>query len=156
MIYGKIGDFEAMGLTSLGDAVVHSVAWIRNLPADPAEGRYTLDEDGLSALVLRYTTGDASQSRFETHRSYVDLQYTLAGAEAIDWAPRDTLTDDGVYDTANEVLFHRPGTVFGTVVKTAGYFSIFTPVDAHRPKIRVAGVSDVFKLVVKIPVGRFY
>lgn len=155
MIYGKLCDFESMGLASLSETVARSVAWIRALPADPAEGRYVLWQDDIYALVLRYNTGDAAGSRFETHRKYVDLQYTLAGAEVIDWAPRGTLSNDGDYDATKDLLFHHPGPVFGRVLKSAGYFSIHTPVDAHRPKIRAEGADQVFKLVVKIPVGLF-
>lgn len=100
MIYGKLTDFEAMGLNSLGETVARSVEWIRNLPAEPKEGRHALWEDGIYALVLRYATGGAAEPRFETHRKYVDLQYTLAGSETIEWAPRDSLANDGDYDAA--------------------------------------------------------
>lgn len=155
MIYGKLNDFEAMGLTSLGETVARSVDWIRSLPAEPREGRHALWDDEIYALVLRYTTGDAAESRFETHRKYVDLQYTLAGSETIEWAPRDSLATDGDYDAAKDLLFHQPGPGFGRVVKAAGFFSIYTPVDAHRGKIRAAGFESAFKLVVKIPVHRF-
>jgi len=155
MIYGKLSDFESMGLASLGETVVRSVAWIRALPAEPAEGRYALWQNDIYALVLRYSTGDAAESRYETHRKYVDLQCTLAGSEAIEWAPRATLANDGDYDSEKDLLFHKPGPALGSVVKAAGFFSIYTPVDAHRPKIRVEGFESVFKLVVKIPIGRF-
>lgn len=144
-----------MGLASLGETTLHSVAWIRNLPVDLQEGRYVLDEDGLYAVVMRYATGDAADSRFETHRKYVDLQYTLAGSETMEWAPRGTLANDGEYDAEKDLLFHRSGSALGRVIKAAGFFSIYTPVDAHRGKIRAAGFESVFKLVVKIPVGRF-
>jgi len=156
MIYGKLDDFESMGLVALGGTVLRSVAWIRNLPADPEEGRYALDGDGLYALVLRYATADVAECRFETHRSHVDLQYTLAGSEVIHWAPRGTLADDGEYDAGKDRLFHRDGPVCGHLVKGAGFFSIHTPADAHRPKVRAEGFGSVFKLVVKIPVNRFF
>ena len=155
MIYGKLSDFEAMGLASLGETVTRSVAWIRNLPADPAEGRHALWADDVYALVLRYATGDAAESRFETHRKYVDLQYTLAGSETIEWAPRESLRNDGEYVAGKDLLFHHPGPIFGRAVKAAGFFSIYTPVDAHRGKIRADGFESAFKLVVKIPVSRF-
>jgi len=156
MICGKLNDFETMGLVALGGTMSRSVAWIRNLPAEPKEGRHALWDDRIYALVLRYTTGDAADSRFETHRNYVDLQYTLAGAETIDWAPRASLANDGDYDAERDLLFHHPGPVYGSAVKAAGYFSIYTPVDAHRCKIRAAGFASVFKLAVKIPVDRFF
>lgn len=155
MIYGKLDDYEAMGLTSIGDAAARSVAWIRGLPANPQVGRFALDGDRIYAVVLRYDTVRPEQSRFETHRRYVDLQYTLAGTEAIEWSPRDALANDGEYDPEKDLLFHQPGPVFGTTINAPGCFSIYTPVDAHRPAIRVNGSDFVFKLVVKIGVEQF-
>lgn len=155
MIYGKLDDYESMGLASLGVAAARAVAWIRNLPADPPEGRFVLDGENMYAIVVRYTTGSPAESRFETHRKYVDLQYTLAGSETIEWAPRESLANDGDYDAEKDLLFHQPGPALGNVVKAAGFFSIYTQVDAHRPKIRVEGFESVFKLVVKIPIDRF-
>ncbi len=155
MFYGRLDDFEAMGLVALGETLVRSVAWIRNLPAEPKEGRYALDDDGLYALVMSYTTVGAAECRFETHRKYVDLQYTLAGSEVIHWAPRGALANDGEYNVEKDLLLHRDGPVCGHLVKAAGFFSIYTPVDAHRQKIRAEGFESVFKLVVKIPVDRF-
>ena len=155
MIYGKLKDFENMGLVSLGETLVHAVAWIRMLSSEPQEGRYALWNDDIYALILRYSTGLAEDSRFETHRKYVDLQYTLNGAEIIDWAPRDSLGKDGDYDDDKDVLFHHAGPVLGSVTNAAGFFSIYTPVDAHRPKIHALGFENVFKLVVKIPVNLF-
>ncbi len=133
---------------------MQTVAWIRSLPANPKEGRYTLDEAGLYALVLSYDTGPARSSRFETHRKYADLQYTVSGAESIDWAPRESLAFDGDYDAEKDLLFHRAGPAFARVVNAAGFFSFYTPVDAHRPKIRTTDHTSVLKVVVKIPVAR--
>ena len=152
MICGKLSDFETMRLAPLGGAVIQAVAWIRNLPANPKEGRYPLDGNGLYALVLSYKTGPARSSRYETHRKYADLQYTMTGAEGIDWAPRESLAPDGEYNAEKDLLFHRPGPAFGRVVNAAGFFSFYTPVDAHRPKIRIADHAGVLKVVVKIPV----
>ena len=144
-----------MGLNALGETVSRAVAWIRALPAEPAEGRHPLWEPDLYALILSYPTGAPAESRFETHRNYVDLQYTLAGAEIIEWAPRGSLANDGGYEADRDVLFHQPGPAFCRILKSAGYFSIHTPLDAHRPKIKAEGSDRVFKLVVKIPVRLF-
>jgi YhcH/YjgK/YiaL family protein len=153
MLYGKLDDFEAMGLRSLGGAISRSIDWIRELPANPEEGRYELGRKKIYALVMSYATVDPAKARFETHRKHVDLQYSLQGGEVIEWAARESLARDGGYDPDKDVQFHRAGQALGRIVKTAGYFSIFTPVDAHRPKIRTAGFGSVTKVVVKIPVG---
>jgi YhcH/YjgK/YiaL family protein len=154
MICGKLNDFEAMHLVSLGSAIVQAVTWIRNLPAGVKEGRYPLEDDGLYALVLSYATGPEHAARFETHRRYADLQYTVAGAEGIDWAPRASLACDGHYSEEKDLLYHQPGPAFSRVINAAGFFSFYTPVDAHRPMIRLADHPRVLKVVVKIPVSR--
>lgn len=154
MIFGQLSDFEAMHPAAPGGAMAQAVGWIRSLPPEPAEGRYPLDANGLYALVLSYDTGPEEASRFETHRRYTDLQYTLAGAEAIDWAPRGSLARDGEYSEEKDLLLHRAGPPLARVVNAAGFFSFFAPVDAHRPMIRLAGHTRVLKVVVKIPVVR--
>lgn len=153
MIFGKLDDFEAMGLESLGGAVWRSIEWIRKLPANASEGRYRLGQSRIHALVMRCATVDPARAQFESHRRFVDLHYTMDGGEVIEWAPRDSLEDSGPYHSRRDVQIHQPGSVRGRVVMTAGYFALITPIEAHRPKVRAAGFGHVAKLVLKIPVG---
>ncbi|MCW5548213.1 MAG: YhcH/YjgK/YiaL family protein [Opitutaceae bacterium] len=155
MICGRLCDFEALGLDACGPAIQRAVAWIRTLPEEPVEGAVALEE-GMHALVLRCPTFEQATGRFETHRRHVDLQYTLAGCEALEWAPRAVLTEDGAYHPEKDVLFYQAGFAAGRIVASPGYFSIFTPWDAHRGGIRSdPSCGEVLKLVVKIPVGDF-
>jgi biofilm protein TabA len=156
MIYGKLTDFESLLPGRPSGAVVQALAWIRSLPAEPAEGRYELDPaTGLYAMVMRYETVAPDASRFETHRRAVDLQYTLAGAEGIEWAHAADLTPAGPFDDEKDLQFYLPGTPRALVENRPGFFSLYTPTDAHRPKIHLPGDHDVFKLVVKIPLAAF-
>lgn len=155
MISGRLDDFEALGLGVLGAATWRAVAWIRSLPAQPAMAGADLGGD-MHARILRYRTGEAAAARFESHRRFVDLQYTLDGCEILEWSPRAALNPDGDYDAATDLLYHHPGPVAGRNVAGPGYFSIFTPLDAHRGGIQTgAGAAEVCKLVVKIPVAEF-
>lgn len=155
MISGRLDDFEALGLDVLGAATRRAVDWIRSLSVQPAVGEVDLGGE-VSGRILRYRTGDAAASRFESHRRFVDLQYTLAGCEVLEWSPRAALGPDGDYDAGGDLLFHQPDMVMGRIVAGAGCFTIFTPLDAHRGGIR-DGLFDgeVCKLVVKIPVAEF-
>lgn len=156
MIYGKLTDFESLlpGLPSA--SVKQSLAWIRALGESPKEGRYDLDpKTGLYAMVMSYETVAPEQSRFESHQRAVDLQYTLAGYEGIEWAHSSDLQPDGGYDTEKDLQFYLPGKPQGFVENRPGYFSIYVPSDAHRPKVRLEGATKVFKLVVKIPLAAY-
>ena len=122
--------------------------WLRALPADLAPGEYELRGRDQYVSVQEYATLPAAEARFESHRHYVDLQYTIAGAEAIDWLPRQELVPEGVF--ANDVQFWQPPTgPLSQLVQTAGRFVIFDPEDAHRPKVAVPGFPRVRKLVIK-------
>jgi len=155
MICGRLFDFEALGLDQLGQATRRAVAWIRSLPAQPAEGAFDLGDD-VRALILRYPTTPVATGRFETHRRYVDLQYTISGAETLEWIPRASLVADGTYDERKDLVFYHGKEPAGSLVAMPGVFSIFTPLDAHRGGIRTGtGTTEVLKLVVKVPVAAF-
>ena len=122
--------------------------WLRALPAGAALGTHEIIGRDLSASVQEYDTLDRSAARFESHRQHVDLQYTLAGTEGIDWCPRGELQPDGPF--RDDVQFWLPpATPFVTLVNAPGRFAVFFPSDAHRPKVRLAD-PHVRKLVIKV------
>lgn len=152
MIYGILTDFEKLIPGPPSQAVARSLEWLRSLPDAPECGRYELDEStGLYAMIMRYDTVTAEESRYESHRNVVDLQYTLQGGEGIEWAHTEDLAADGAYDLERDLQFYLPGNAYGFVKNLPGYFSIYVGTDAHRPKIRIPGHEDVYKAVVKIP-----
>jgi biofilm protein TabA len=156
MIYGKLSDLEKLVPGTLPEVVTRSLSWLRGLPASPEIGRYELDEStGLYAMVMRYDTVSAEDSRYESHRRAVDLQYTIEGGEGIEWAHTGDLAADGDYDTERDLQFYVPGESSALVKNLPGCFSIYVPTDAHRPKIQIPGHVDVFKAVVKIPLLAF-
>lgn len=122
--------------------------WLRAMPLDLPLGEYELRGRDQYVSVQEYSTLTSADARFESHERYVDLQYTLHGAEAIDWLPRHELVPDGPF--ANDVQFWQPPTrPLSQLVQTSGRFVIFFPEDAHRPKIAVHGFPIVRKLVIK-------
>jgi YhcH/YjgK/YiaL family protein len=156
MIYGKLDEFESLVPGQLGPALLASLEWLRSLPERPPIGRYELDEStGLYAMVMEYETVSPEQSRYESHRRAVDLQYTLSGGEGIEWAHSSRLVPSEPFDEDRDLQFYQPGPADAFVSNLPGCFSIYIPTDAHRPKIRVPGHTSVFKAVVKIPVTVF-
>lgn len=118
------------------------------MPADIGLGEYELRGRDQFVSVQEYETLEAGRARFESHERYVDLQYTIEGAEQIDWIPRSELSPDGSF--ANDVQFWLPPSgALTSIVQSTGRFSIFYPEDAHRPKVHVPGIHRVKKLVVK-------
>jgi len=103
----------------------------------------------LFALIQRYVTRPVTESSWEAHRRYIDLQYLVAGSEQIGYAPLEQLAA-GPYDAGRDLLaLHGEGS---WLTLHAGNFMLLFPHDAHRPCVSVAAPAEVFKVVVKIAV----
>ena len=104
--------------------------------------------------VHEYETLPREECRFEHHHHTVDLQYIISGGERIDWAPAWELEPDGDYLEHKDFQYllppAGPADELSNIHLTAGYFAIFFPADAHRPKISDGVHKGVYKAVVKI------
>jgi len=109
--------------------------------------------------VHEYDTIARDECRFEHHHHTVDLQYIIDGGECIDWAPAWELKSDGDYLEDKDFQYlHTPITQdkeFSILKMRAGYFAIFYPTDAHRPKVYDGLNQRVYKAVVKIDTSAF-
>ena len=50
---------------------------------------------------------------FEAHRRYIDIQFVVAGQEAIRFAPASAMKTTEPYDAAKDVEFFEPTAQFG-------------------------------------------
>jgi YhcH/YjgK/YiaL family protein len=129
-----------------------AISWLRDLPADVPLGLQEIIGRDMYVSVQEYDTKDRNAARFESHRRHIDLQYTLAGTEVIDWLPVPALNPDGPFDSDKDFQFYSAVSdlVPTSLVNSTGRFAIFFPQDAHRPGVRLAGCPRVRKLVIKI------
>lgn len=126
--------------------------WIENNAADAEEGITELGEDGYLVRVMSYPLKPRDEAKFESHLRTIDLQFTIKGAEAIEWQPVGDLTAKGEYLAEKDFQFYEnPAHAAGRVDNLEGNFCILYPSDGHMPQCEVPGYSEVTKLVVKIP-----
>ena len=104
--------------------------------------------------IHEYETLPRNKCKIEHHHHTIDLQYIISGGECIDWAPAWELNPDGDYLERKDFQYLQPpsstSNQLTSIHLTAGYFAIFFPTDAHRPKINDAIHTGVYKAVVKI------
>jgi biofilm protein TabA len=150
MIYGHIADLESCPLLTLHPVWKEAFHALRGIPAEPPLGITRLKGESLFMNVMQYKTLPREQCSFETHRKYVDLQYTISGAEIIEWRRASELELLGGYDSAKDLQFYRLGEASARVHMLPGYFSIFYPSDAHLPKISDEIHGSVYKVVIKV------
>ncbi len=135
----------------MGPAWDQSFEYIKTLTADTPDGKYPIDGDLIYACVMSYTTQPASAGMFEAHQQYADIQYAIAGLEAIAVADINRLTVSAAYDAGNDVvLFETPSAMPGQVEMHPGTFALFLPQDGHMPKIQLGEPQQIKKVVIKV------
>ena len=120
---------------------------LKNLPL----GKQELDGDSLFVSVDEYITKDESDTRYESHRKYIDIQYIIEGEEMMGLAPLDKVEGEVTesYNAEKDIAFYNyDGGKH--ITATPKNFVIFFPTDAHRPTMKVSENSKVRKIVVKV------
>ncbi|MDB5009741.1 MAG: hypothetical protein JWQ06_530 [Mucilaginibacter sp.] len=114
-----------------------------------APGKYPIEGTGLFASITEAPSKKFEDTKWESHRKVIDLQYIIIGKEKMGKAPVSTATVTQAYNSTKDVANY---TTEGTyAIATPMEFFLFFPDDAHRPSIIVDGYDTVKKLVIKIP-----
>jgi len=111
------------------------------------DGQNEIDGDRLFALSMA-TEGKGQQNAvFETHRKFIDIQFTVSGCDTIGWEEQARCTPDpGGYNTDKDVEFYTDRPTLWIPV-SSGRFAIFYPEDAHAP---LGTDALVHKIVLKV------
>jgi biofilm protein TabA len=134
----------------LDPGIALGLAYLRNFDPDTPDGRYALDDDDLFAMVQSYDTAPATESRFEAHRKYLDIQYVAAGSERILHLPTELVEVETPYSDAGDVVFFKEPGVSSSLLLRPGQFAVLYPTDAHKPGCMAGGRERVKKVVVKV------
>lgn len=116
------------------------------------DGRVDVEGDTIFALHQQYDTRAIGDCRFESHRTYIDIQFVFEGEEIMGCEDVDRLAVRDPYDPAKDIAFYEWPASHSSALVRAGEFAIFHPGDGHAPGIR-AGAAHVRKIVMKVMVG---
>jgi YhcH/YjgK/YiaL family protein len=114
-----------------------------------ADGRHEIDGARLFAMVSRGPGRTQKGARLELHRLYIDIQYSITGADVIGWKPASACRDaEQAFDEKKDIqfFFDAPDS---WVTIPQGNFAIFYPHDAHAP---MATEGTFHKVIIKIAV----
>lgn len=115
------------------------------------EGKYELCGERIFARVMSYQTNDPKECKVEAHNKYIDIQFTICGAEGIDIYPRKGMEIIEDYREDEDVAYFRHSGIPSIHVNNLpGYFVIIFPDEAHSPQQRVGNIEYVKKAVIKI------
>ena len=105
---------------------------------------------GNKILVQQGTTKSAEGQLLEAHREFLDIQYIVKGSEVVGWAPVDTLTLDGEFNTVKDKGMYSGKCDFMNIAE--GYCYVVFPEDAHMPGSHLDVPTEYQKLVIKLKV----
>jgi len=114
-----------------------------------SDGRVDVDGDRIYAVVVRGSGKQPENISTETHRRYIDIQYTAEGVDRIGWlAAADCRLSKGYNSNKDLELYSDSPTTWLDV--GPGQFAIFFPSDAHAPMTNAG--QPVLKIVMKVAV----
>ena len=117
---------------------------------DSYEPRTVQLSDANKILVQQGTTKAADGQLLEAHREFLDIQYIVRGGETVGWAPLDTLTLSGEFNTVKDKGMYAGHCDFMDIAQ--GYCYVVFPEDAHMPGSHLEAPQDYTKLVIKLKV----
>lgn len=112
-------------------------------------GRNEIAGEQLHAMAMKDKGKGKAAAKFESHRQFIDIQFTVAGHDDIAWEDLAVCEPDenGYMAEVDATLYSNPPSRWTTV--PAGYFVIFFPEDVHAP---MGTDEEVHKIVVKVAV----
>ncbi len=118
---------------------------LKSLP----KGKVELDGQNLFYTIDSYTTKNLENTRFESHRQYIDIQYVYEGAELMGITSADKAVVTEPYKP--DIMFYSSEK--GKYAEASpAEFLVFFPEDVHRPGVKAGENAEVKKLVIKIKI----
>lgn len=112
-------------------------------------GTHNLDSTNVYVIAVDYNSKDKSETRYEAHKKYVDIQYVAAGEQLMGKTDLESVEVDEPYDAEKDIAFYtyEGGDYF---TATPDNFFLFFPDEVHRPSIKINESVPIKRIVVKI------
>ncbi|MCY1721914.1 YhcH/YjgK/YiaL family protein [Prolixibacteraceae bacterium Z1-6] len=115
-------------------------------------GKIEIDGKNLFVGIDEYQSKDKNQTKYESHKKYIDIQYIISGEEQIGLCKPDKAETSEPYNAEKDLEFYNYDD--GDYIKvTPANFVIFFPDDLHQPCIKLNDSVWVKKAVIKIRIN---
>lgn len=153
MIFGHIDvPYDTLAYAPV---LVKALDWLKHTDLlSLAAGRHEIEGDAIYANVDDVKTRRFADTKPESHKRYIDIQFMVRGAEKIGFIPNVAkMPPTEVYED-KDLYFYDPSSAdVGIVTAREGNYSIFFPDDLHRPLIAIDDAPQpIRKVVVKVSV----
>ena len=150
MLVDHISNWQKYGFGPVWEEVMTWLAQKAMNHADLGDGQHTAG--GCTINVNSLISRERSQSRYEYHKKFCDVQMVLDGEEWFFNTALTGLVPSGEFDEAGDIGFFAPAPPEASrVTLRPGMFILVFPWDAHMPAIATGTPSPLRKCVAKIP-----
>ena len=155
MIFGKLAESTQLNYLLKSNAWKQAFDWLSELSGDSPCGDEERLDGKMKVGIDSYAPRPLEDCRFESHREFIDVQFSLSGGELIhylNYDQYDQLEEDGMYDSTRDVHFFKPPpSGEATILRMKPHrYAIFFPEDAHCPQIEDGEHTLSKKAVLKI------
>lgn len=131
-----------------------AVAYLRGLRiTQKNSGERKAVNENFFYTVQSYMTKPDTECRFESHRTYVDIQIMVSGREAVDLVDISRLTIKEEYNAEKDIMFWNIPQRTARTTLGAGDYIVLYPENAHRGAIAVGETEQVLKIVGKVRIN---
>lgn len=135
----------------LGPRFARGLDWLRAFDPNTPPSRIAIEGDDLYAMVQAYDTKPAAEKKFESHRTYADIQFIVSGQEIMAWAPvADLKVVTQPYEAKGDCALYADPKRATDIALGPNMFAIFWPEDGHKPGCAFGAPSRVQKVVLKV------
>ncbi|MCX8063659.1 MAG: YhcH/YjgK/YiaL family protein [Candidatus Hydrogenedentes bacterium] len=127
--------------------------FLNSVNEDTCESDFQVIDGGrMKTSVMSYYTRNRWDTSFESHKRYIDVQYTIRGKEIIEVSDESCVKRKMEYNPEKDVLFYYPPlTPTLRVINNPTQFVVLFPGEVHGAGISLGTESEyVKKAVVKI------
>ncbi|MGC8737039.1 MAG: YhcH/YjgK/YiaL family protein [Candidatus Hydrogenedens sp.] len=130
MIVDRFENWERYFRGKIGNFVLNYIQGLKeNSPDTDMEFIYKED---IKARVMSYTTKEISEAIFESHKKFIDVQFSLSGEEGIGWLPESMAQVKTEYDIKKDVRFYNVDVSKINVIQNVpGQFMVLFPGEVH-------------------------
>ena len=108
---------------------------LSTLPA----GKHVIEEGRVWVNILEYTPKDAQSTKIESHKDFIDLQYTFEGKELMGVAGHVIPTGD--YDPVKDKTNYTTDEEITYSPASPDRFFLYFPCDMHQPSVAASDTA---------------
>ena len=135
---------------TLYEKLTEALDYIRNLDKSSlTPGKHEVNDEFFYSY-MEYDAKEPTDSIYEAHKNYVDIQYIVEGQERVDVSFEEYMELDTPYDAQKDIMFFKNPQKYFSRILGSGEYIIVLPHELHKPGQKVGANGNVKKIVGKV------